>query len=156
MIRVVFVCTGNICRSPTAEAVLRRQVSEAGLGKAIEVSSAGTGGWHVGDDADPRSMHALRARGYDLDHQARQFQASWFDDHEVVIALDGSHQRDLRALCSGSDVPLLRDFDPVGNGDVPDPYYGGAQGFEDVLDIVERSCRVLLEELRGRVGQEPR
>ncbi len=155
MIRVVFVCTGNICRSPTAEAVLRQQVREAGLEHAIEVSSAGTGDWHVGDDADPRSLRVLRNRGYDLDHQARQFRASWFDDHDMVIALDRSHQRDLRALRPGVDVPLLRDVDPVGNGDVPDPYYGGPQEFEDVLDIVERSCRVLLEELRGRVGQEP-
>ena len=151
MLRVVFVCTGNICRSPSAEAVLRHLVDEAGL--AVEVGSAGTGGWHVGDDADPRSLRALRARGYQLQHAARQFRADWFDRHELVIALDRSHQRDLQALRPGAEVRLLRDWDPEGPGDVPDPYYGGADGFEDVLDMVERSCEGLLEELRGRLGQ---
>ncbi len=155
MIRVVFVCTGNICRSPTAEAVLRQQVHDAGLGDDIEVSSAGTGGWHVGEDADPRSLQTLRARGYDLRHSARQFAPDWFDRHDLVVALDASHQADLRALRPGVEVPLLRDWDPDGPGDVPDPYYGGQRGFENVLDLVERSCRGLLEELRGRLGQAP-
>ena len=153
MIRVVFVCTGNICRSPSAEAVLRHLVADAGLEHAIEVGSAGTGGWHVGDDADPRSLRTLRSRGYDLRHSARQFRPHWFDEHEVVIALDEGHRRDLLAMRPGADVRLLRDWDPDGPGDVPDPYYGDQAGFEEVLDMVERSCEGLLEELRGRLDQ---
>ncbi len=153
MIRVVFVCTGNICRSPTAEAVLRRLVSDEGLAEQVVVGSAGTGGWHVGDDADPRSLKALRARGYDLRHSARQFRADWFDEHELVVALDRSHQADLTRMRPGVDVRLLREWDPDGEGDVPDPYYGGSDGFEEVLDMVERSCEGMLEELRGRLDQ---
>lgn len=153
LIRVVFVCTGNICRSPTAEAVLRQRVHEAGLDDAIEVGSAGTGGWHVGDDADPRSLRALRARGYDLTHRARHFRPSWFEDYDVIVALDTEHLSALRAMRPDSDVRRLRDWDPEGAGDVPDPYYGDRDGFEEVLDMVERSCAGLLEELRGRLDQ---
>jgi protein-tyrosine phosphatase len=156
MIRVVFVCTGNICRSPTAEAVLRHLVEEAGVGHAITVGSAGTGGWHVGDDADRRSLRALRSRGYSLAHSARQFRPDWFDEHELVVALDRGHLSELRAMRPGADVHLLREWDPEGTGDVPDPYYGGADGFEEVLDMVERSCEGLLEELRGRLDQATR
>ena len=150
MIRVVFVCSGNICRSPTAEAVLRRLVADEGLSDRITVSSAGTGGWHVGDDADPRSLRALRARGYDLTHSARQFRPDWYDDHELVVALDRSHLSDLKRMRPDAEVHLLREWDPEGVGDVPDPYYGDNAGFEEVLDMVERSCAGLLEELRGR------
>ena len=151
--RVVFVCTGNICRSPSAEAVLRHLVEEAGLAHEITVGSAGTGGWHLGDDADPRTLKALRSRGYKLRHVARQFRPDWFDEHELVVALDASHVRDLRAMRPGAEVHLLREWDPEGPGDVPDPYYGGEAGFEEVLDLVERSCEGMLEELRGRLDQ---
>jgi protein-tyrosine phosphatase len=153
VIRVVFVCTGNICRSPSAEAVLRKLVDYEGWSDRVEVGSAGTGGWHVGDDADPRSLKTLRDRGYDLTHSARQFQPHWFDEHELVVALDGSHLADLRRMRPDADVHLLREWDPRGSGDVPDPYYGGADGFEEVLDMVERSCEGMLEELRGRLDQ---
>ncbi len=153
MIRVVFVCTGNICRSPSAEAVLARLVEHAGLSDQIAVGSAGTGGWHVGADADPRTLRALRNRGYELRHRARQFTASWFDEHDLVVALDRSHREDLQAMCPGAEVHLLREWDPRGPGDVPDPYYGDAADFEEVLDQVERSCQALLEDLRGRLDQ---
>ena len=152
MIRIVFVCTGNICRSPTAEAVMRHLVEEADLGGQIQVGSAGTGGWHVGDDADRRSLRALRKRGYTLQHSARQFGPSWFAQHELVVALDGGHVRELRQMQPGTEVQLLRDWDPEGRGDVPDPYYGGEEGFEEVLDMVERSCRGMLEDLRGQLA----
>ncbi len=153
MIRVVFVCTGNICRSPSAEAVLRHLVEAAELTHAITVASAGTGGWHVGDDADPRSLRTLRSRGYQLAHSARKFESHWFDEHELVVALDASHASALRPMRRGAELRLLRDWDPNGSGDVPDPYYGDQDGFEEVLDMVERSCEGLLEELRGRLDQ---
>lgn len=154
MLRVVFVCTGNICRSPSAEAVLRHLVAEAGLSHAIAVGSAGTGGWHVGGDADPRSRKALSSRGYQLQHAARRFLPNWFDDHELVIALDSGHLHELRQMRPDAEVHLLREWDPEGPGDVPDPYYGDRADFEEVLDMVERSCEGLLEDLRGRLDQE--
>jgi protein-tyrosine phosphatase len=153
MIRVVFVCTGNICRSPAAEAVLRQMLYDEGLNDRVEVTSAGTGGWHVGEDADSRTLRSLRRRGYDLKHAARQFRPSWHDEHDLVVALDRGHVDDLVAARPDVRVPLLRDWDPEGTGDVPDPYYGGEAGFEQVLDIVERSCAGLVEELRGRLDQ---
>ena len=150
--RVVFVCTGNICRSPSAEAVLKQRVHEAGLSDAIEVSSAGLGGWHVGGDADPRSLAALRARGYDLAHSARQVKRAWAEEYDLFVALDSGHLMELRSLLPGADVRLLRDWDPRGSGNVPDPYYDGPEVFEEVLDMIERSCDGLLEELQRRLA----
>lgn len=105
MYRVCFVCTGNICRSPMAEAVFRAHVAEAGLAHRIAVDSAGTGGWHEGDGADPRAISVLEAAGYALDHRARQFQASWFERLDLVIALDAGHLRELRALAPTPRTP---------------------------------------------------
>ncbi|MCZ9340716.1 low molecular weight phosphotyrosine protein phosphatase, partial [Streptomyces sp. TRM76130] len=135
--RVCFVCTGNICRSPMAEAVFRARVADAGLDGLVEVDSAGTGGWHEGEGADPRTMDVLTAGGYALDHTARQFHASWFSRLDLVVALDSGHLRALRRLApTGRDaakVRLLRSYDPASDADdldVPDPYYGGVDGFE--------------------------
>jgi protein-tyrosine phosphatase len=149
--RVVFVCTGNICRSPSAEAVLRHRLEKAGLEDRVEVSSAGLGGWHVGNDADHRSLAALRSRGYDLEHAARQVKRAWVDDYDLFVAMDTGHLMELRSLMPGADVRLLRDWDPHGRGNVPDPYYDGQEVFEEVLDIIERSCDGLLDELRTRL-----
>ncbi|MDP9183603.1 MAG: low molecular weight phosphotyrosine protein phosphatase [Actinomycetota bacterium] len=150
--RVVFVCTGNICRSPSAEAVMKQRVHEAGLTDAIHVSSAGLGGWHVGDDADARSLRALRARGYELAHSARQVMRSWAKEYDLFVALDSGHLMELRSLLPGVDARLLRDWDPRGSGNVPDPYYDGAEVFEEVLDMIERSCEGLLAELQRRLA----
>jgi protein-tyrosine phosphatase len=150
--RVVFVCTGNICRSPSAEAVLKQRVHEAGLTDAIEVSSAGLGGWHVGNDADPRSLKALRARGYELAHSARQVRRDWVDQYDLFVALDSGHLMELRSLLPGVEARLLRDWDPRGSGNVPDPYYDGPEVFEEVLDMIERSCEGLLRDLRERLA----
>lgn len=150
--RVVFVCTGNICRSPSAEAVFTQRVHEAGLSDLIEVSSAGLGGWHVGNDADPRSLAVLRARGYDLDHRARQVRKSWAEEYDLFVALDSGHLMELRSLLPGVDARLLRDWDPRGSGNVPDPYYDGQEVFEEVLDMIERSCEGLLAHLRERLA----
>lgn len=153
--RISFVCSGNICRSPTAEFVMRALVAEAGAD--IEVESAGTGAWHVGADMDRRSRAELVARGHEIPgHRARQFEPDDFDRLDLVVAMDASHLEDLQALARTPDerekVVLLGDFDPARRDDpsVPDPYYGGLDGFADVLDRVTDGCRGLLTSLTGR------
>ncbi|MBK3571275.1 low molecular weight protein-tyrosine-phosphatase [Streptomyces sp. MBT62] len=159
--RVSFVCTGNICRSPMAASVFRARVEEAGLGDRVEVESAGTGGWHEGDGADPRAVAVLAEHGYGTDHAARQFQASWFARLDLVIALDSGHRKTLRHLApteqDAEKVHLLRSYDPAAGDDdldVPDPYYGGLDGFEECLEMVEAASEGLLaavrEEVEGR------
>ncbi|HEX4363781.1 MAG TPA: low molecular weight protein-tyrosine-phosphatase [Solirubrobacteraceae bacterium] len=157
--RVLFVCMGNICRSPTAEGVMRRLVDDAGLGDRIVIDSAGTGGWHAGSSPDARSVTAARQRGIVLAGSARQVSLRDFDDFDLLVALDSANARDLRRLAPDDDVRakvrLLREFDPAsddGDLEVPDPYYGGADGFGHVLDLVDAACRGLLDELRTRVG----
>ena len=160
--RVCFVCTGNICRSPMAESVFRARVAEAGLGGLVEVDSAGTGGWHEGDGADPRTVSVLEEHGYDGGHTARQFQPSWFSRLDLVIALDTGHLKALRRLAptpqDAAKVRLLRSYDPAAGDelDVPDPYYGGLEGFEECLEMVEAASEGLLAEVReqteGRVA----
>jgi protein-tyrosine phosphatase len=150
-LRIVFVCTGNICRSPSAEAVMRQRLHDAGLGDRVHVASAGLGGWHVGSDADPRSLAALRRRGYDLTHSARQVRTTWRDDYDLFVALDSGHLMELRSLLPGVEARLLREWDPHGTGNVPDPYYDGEEVFDEVLDIIERSCDGLLAEVQQRL-----
>lgn len=150
--RVTFVCLGNICRSPMAEAVMRHRLGGAGLADAVVVDSAGTGDWHLGDDADRRARTALAERGYALRHTARQFQPGWFPERDLVVAMDDDNRRDLRRLARSQvdrdKVHLLRSFDEAsGELDVPDPYYGDAQGFHRVLDIIETACDGLLAHL---------
>jgi protein-tyrosine phosphatase len=164
--RVCFVCSGNICRSPTAEAVFRRRLAEAGLAGAVEVDSAGLGDWHVGEDVDQRSAAALRTRGYPAwAHAAKQFSAADFEDRDLVIALDGGHARGLLALAptaaDRAKVRLLRSYDPAAAGDpdgldVADPYYGGERGFERVLDQIEAACAGLLDDVRAELAANGR
>ncbi|MFF7447636.1 MULTISPECIES: low molecular weight protein-tyrosine-phosphatase [unclassified Streptomyces] len=155
--RVCFVCTGNICRSPMAESVFRARVAEAGLGDRVEVDSAGTGGWHEGDGADPRTVSVLEEHGYDSAHTARQFQPSWFERLDLVIALDHGHLKALRRLApteeDAAKVRLLRSYDPSASADldVPDPYYGGMDGFEECLEMVEAASEGLLAAVREDV-----
>lgn len=159
--RILFVCLGNICRSPTAEGVMRRLVAEAGLEEEIELDSAGTGSWHVGAAPDARATAAARARGTILSGAARRVEPADFDRFDLVLAMDAANLRDLRAVApAGTEgkIRLLREFDPAVAGapdlDVPDPYYGGDDGFEAVLDMVEAACRGLLEHARGRLRQD--
>ncbi|MFG2890284.1 low molecular weight protein-tyrosine-phosphatase [Streptomyces sp. NPDC048248] len=161
--RVCFVCTGNICRSPMAESVFRARVAEDGLAGLVEVDSAGTGGWHEGDGADPRTVAVLRAAGYEHDHTARQFQAAWFDRLDLVIALDSGHLRALRRLAptarDAAKVRMLRPYGAAGatnssggtaaDLDIPDPYYGDFTGFEECLEMVEEASDGLLEAVRS-------
>ncbi|MGW6057227.1 low molecular weight protein-tyrosine-phosphatase [Streptomyces sp. NPDC055189] len=153
---VSFVCTGNICRSPMAESVFRARVDEAGLGGLVRVDSAGTDGWHEGDGADPRTVAVLAAAGYESDHVARRFEASWFSRLDLVIALDSGHLRALRRLAptaaDADKVRLLRSYDPEavdpGDLDVPDPYYGEDDGFDECLRMVEAASEGLLDAVR--------
>lgn len=159
--RICFVCTGNICRSPMAEAVMRRLVEDEGLTDQVEVDSAGTDDWHVGDRADRRAVSTLRDAGYDGSaHRARVFDRRWFAQRDLVVALDRGHLRQLLAMAGDASerdkVVLLRDFAEGGGTDldVPDPYYGRDEEFAAVLAQVEQSCHGILDVLlrEGRVG----
>jgi protein-tyrosine phosphatase len=155
--RILFVCMGNICRSPTAEGVMRSLLPAEGLGDRIELDSAGTGGWHAGAPPDERASEAARRRGVALAGAARQVVAEDFDRFDLLLAMDRENLRELLYMAPNDDarakVRLLREFDPTsvatGELDVPDPYYGGAHGFEHVLDLVEAACRGLLAEVRA-------
>jgi protein-tyrosine phosphatase len=159
-VRVLFVCLGNICRSPTAEGVMRALVSAEGLERRIVVDSAGTGAWHVGSPPDARAAGAARARGVALGGTARQVRAQDFEDFDYLVAMDSENLRTLRSLAHGeaqrAKVRLLREFDPASAGgaegagdlDVPDPYYGGEYGFARVFELVRAACAGLLEQLR--------
>ncbi|MFC8506365.1 low molecular weight protein-tyrosine-phosphatase [Streptomyces sp. NPDC057411] len=157
--RVCFVCTGNICRSPMAEHVFRARVAEAGLAEAVVVDSAGTGGWHEGDGADPRTVAVLEEHGYGSAHVARRFRASWFPSLDLVIALDEGHLRELRRLAPSPEdaakIRLLRSYDPDAGPelDVPDPYYGGREGFDECLELVEAASEGLLAAVRDEVEE---
>ena len=150
---VLFVCLGNICRSPLAEGVFRNLVQEPGLEGDFEIDSAGTGAWHVGEPPDRRSASVAAAHGIELDGTARQLEAEDLRDFDYVIAMDRDNLRAIertRDRASGdAAVHLLREFDPRGGEEVPDPYYGGPGGFENVFQMVRRSCQALLDHLRN-------
>ena len=148
--RVALVCLGNICRSPMAHVVLESRLDDAGLGDVVEVTSSGTGGWHVGNPMDPRAAATLTRAGYDATrHRARQYDASWAERNDLVLAMDHDNLDNLEDLGGVSPrVMLFRAFDPVDpGGDVPDPYYGGDAGFEEVLSMVERTSDHLVAAL---------
>jgi protein-tyrosine phosphatase len=146
---------GNICRSPTAEGVMRTLVAEAGLEDRVELDSAGTGGWHAGEPPDARAAEAAQRRGVTLDGAARQIAPEDFDRFDLIVAMDRENLRGILVMApdeaAAAKVRLLREFDPdaAGDLDVPDPYYGGDRGFETVLDQVQAACRGLLGELRA-------
>ena len=153
--RVLFVCLGNICRSPLAENVFRHLVEEAGLEERFEVDSAGTGSWHVGEPPDSRAAAVASARGVELRGRARQVTQNDLVTFDHVIAMDRDNLEELEHMArrgeATAEIRLLRAYDPQPEGEeVPDPYYGGADGFENVFDIVSRSCRSLLASLTER------
>jgi len=152
--RVLFVCLGNICRSPLAEGVFAHLVGQAGLSAKFEIDSAGTGSWHVGERPDARAAMVAREHGIELESRARQVTDQDLHDFDYVIAMDRENLRSLERMASTSgghaEITLLRAYDPEPDGDeVPDPYYGGVSGFENVYDIVSRSCEGLLTRLRA-------
>jgi protein-tyrosine phosphatase len=155
MTRVLFVCLGNICRSPTAEAVVRELARRHAQGLDLEVDSAGTHGYHAGDAPDERAIAAARRRGIDMSGlRARVVEASDFDRFDLVLAMDQAVHERLARMAPRAHAARLRlflEFAPqLGRRDVPDPYYGGATGFEEVLDLVEEGARGLLEALAAR------
>ncbi|WP_107774074.1 low molecular weight protein-tyrosine-phosphatase [Nocardioides sediminis] len=155
--RIALVCLGNICRSPMAHVVLAEHLDRAGLAGEVEVTSSGTGGWHVGRPMDPRAAVALAAEGYDPSvHRARQFAPTDVDAHDVVLVMDNANLADVLADAGPHErVGLFRDFDPVERGgEVPDPYYGGDDGFGEVLSMVERTSAAIVDALQRRRRQD--
>lgn len=152
-VKIMFVCLGNICRSPLAEAVFREHVRRAGLEGVFDIQSSGTGHWHVGNQADHRMRQTAARHGVPLDsHRAQQFADMHLEDFDHIIVMDKSNLHDVLYLDTkdrfGNKVRLFREFDPEpGDYQVPDPYYGGPEGFEDVFSIVDRTAAVLLERL---------
>jgi protein-tyrosine phosphatase len=157
-IRVCFVCLGNICRSPTAEGVMRHLVKEAGIEPMLSIASAGTGAYHEGELPDPRTRAEALRRGVRLISRARQFRAVDYEAFDYVIAMDSRNHRDLTELAKGPDhhakLHMLRSFDPDSRDDldVPDPYYGEGDGFARVYDICHAGCSGLLAHLRKTHG----
>ncbi|MEX2324434.1 MAG: low molecular weight protein-tyrosine-phosphatase [Nitriliruptoraceae bacterium] len=158
--QVLMVCLGNICRSPTAEAALKEAADEAGV--PVNVTSAGTGSWHIGNPPDRRMQAAAAAVGLNLVGTAEQVEAEALRGADVVFAMDASNLRDLQELAGrhGIDTPmrLFREFDPQAHGrlDVPDPYYGGPTGFEQVVDICRRTAREIVQRLPELVAASTR
>lgn len=153
--RIAIVCLGNICRSPMADVVLNDRIAAAGLDDRVVVDSYGTGDWHVGNPMDKRAAATLTAAGYDATrHRARQFTRST-TGHDLVLAMDVSNHADLAALDVPADrLRLFRSFDPTPDDEsVPDPYYGGDEGFDHVLGIVERASDAIVAELRTMLTQ---
>jgi protein-tyrosine phosphatase len=154
-IGVLFVCLGNICRSPLAEGVFREVVARAGLADRFEIDSAGTSSYHTGDSPDPRTLEVAARRGVQLEHAARQVKDVDLERFDYVVAMDLANLGKLERLVSraggSAELHLLRAFDAEAGDDreVPDPYFGGERGFEDVHDMVERSCAGLLEHIRS-------
>ena len=149
--RVHLVCLGNICRSPTAHVVLERRLADAGLADAVEVTSSGTGGWHVGNPMDPRAAATLSAAGYDPSrHRASQYDAGRAASYDLVLVMDEVNLADVGGR--SERVGLFRDHDPVDRGSaVPDPYYGGDDGFQEVLSMVERTSEAIVDALQRRL-----
>ena len=153
-IRLCFVCLGNICRSPTAEGIMLHLVEKHDLGEHMHIDSAGTGAWHAGEGADPRSFDKAKERGVHLPSIARQFVREDFERFDFILAMDQSNYSNILTLAPHDDakarVYMFRSFDPDSSAEasVPDPYHGGAKGFDEVFDICEAACLGLLEHIR--------
>jgi protein-tyrosine phosphatase len=157
--RITVVCLGNICRSPIGEAVLRARLADAGLADRVQVDSAGTGDWHLGHPADPRALATLDAHGYPHDHVARQIAPHWMDGIDLLVAMDEANYADLKAMLGHStgapELRMMRSFDPAlahlpephPELSVPDPYYGGPEGFDEVLRMIEEAADGIVDGL---------
>ena len=156
VVEISFVCLGNICRSPLAQGVFQDLVNQKKLEQKIIVTSAGTSGWHIGDLPDERMCRTAQSKGIQLESRARQFQSADFNRFNLILAMDHSNLARLEEIAPSNLSPeklmLFRSFDPEcnGNQDVPDPYYGGAKGFEEVYFMVKRTCPPLLDYIKSR------
>ncbi|MDY7217997.1 low molecular weight protein-tyrosine-phosphatase [Denitrificimonas sp. JX-1] len=153
--KILFVCLGNICRSPTAEGVFRQYVEQAGLSDKVTIDSAGTADWHIGKSPDPRTQSAAAQRGYDLSGlRGRQVQAEDFHTFDLILAMDKSnfsHLQSIQPAESKAELALYLPRFGISPDEVPDPYYGGEDGFELVLDMLEQASQVLLDEVKAHV-----
>lgn len=153
-VKILFVCLGNICRSPTAEAVFRKLVEQEGLSDYFEIDSAGTAGYHIGDMADGRSIRHAEKRGYDLtSHRGRRLEAEDLDEYDYIITMDKSNYADVASLCTTQwrKLKSFMEFAPeTGYTEVPDPYSKGAETFELVLDLCEAAAKGLLNHLKSK------
>ena len=153
--KVLFVCLGNICRSPTAEGVFRHYVEQAGLSEQVTIDSAGTSDWHIGKTPDPRTIAAAAQRGYDVSTlRGRQASAADFNEFDLILAMDNSNLTNLQAIQPAQSKAELALYLPrfgISPDEVPDPYYGGEDGFELVLDMLEQASQVLLDEVKARL-----
>lgn len=155
--RIIFVCQGNIIRSPLAENLFRHLAQERGVVDKYQLDSAGTSAYHVGEPPDRRMRQVARKKGFQYTGKARQFRRNEFDQHDLIIAMDNSNLRILSTWASLEEekkIRMMREFDPQGSADldVPDPYYGGLDGFDKTFEIVKRSCQGLLEALEGETS----
>lgn len=156
--KLCFVCLGNICRSPTAEGVFQHLVNVHGLQSYFEIDSAGTSAYHIGETANSKSQKVANQHGVKLLSKARRFESFDLGYFDLIIAMDKENLSNIRQLDSKKEhdekIMLLREFDPIPeNSEVPDPYYGGINGFEKVFNVVERSCKNLLDELETRIDE---
>lgn len=152
-IKVLFVCLGNICRSPLAEAIFKKKVRERDLNAFIEADSCGTSNYHIGDSPDPRTIANARKNGVTIDHCGRQLTITDIEHFDYIMAMDRSNLRNILSLLDGDNhkhkVKLMREFDPLESGEVPDPYYGGEQGFQEVYEILDRTMETFLDHLEA-------
>jgi protein-tyrosine phosphatase len=152
-VNFMFICKGNICRSPLAQSVFEQMAGSEGLSDSLFAESSGTGAWHLGEEADPRMRRTAKNHGVVINHRSRRLTSRDLSDFHLLLTMDRHNFRDTIDLCRSEDerkkVRMFRDFDPEGPGDVPDPWYGGSEGFEEVWAIVRRTCINLITLIRS-------
>jgi protein-tyrosine phosphatase len=154
-IKVLFVCLGNICRSPLAEAIFKHKLKERGLTAKVDADSCGTSNYHIGDNPDPRTIANAKKNGVSIDHCGRQLSVDDLDAFDYILAMDSSNFRNIHLILKDEKhkpkIQMMRDYDPQGKGDVPDPYYGGEKNFQEVFEILDRTMDGFLDKLESDV-----